>query len=431
MEILLFNPCLPYPYSKGEYTYNRIWPPLCLANCAAILEKEGHKVKIIDAHARRIKADKIANYAGGYNKIFITSSPLDRWQCPNINISPFLETVRRIKDVTEELYIMGYHGTAEPEKILELTKVKAVIRGEPEGTVLEICRDVELTKIKGVSFFDGQRIVSGAPREPLDMKILPPPAFHLLDFKKYFYEILGDRFSLFEIGRGCHFKCIFCNKIMYGEGIRLKSKEQVLNEITLAVEKCGVKTGYFIDLDFLSGKEIVEQLCDYLIKKKYRFKWACQTRADLSDMEILKKMKAAGCRMIHLGIETVSQESLDYLNKNITVEKIKMAVKLCNKSGIKTFAFFLFGLPNETEEGRKKALRVIKEMNLDFASFHGITPYRGTGISCDRPEQDADINKFVRYAFTKYYIRPSYLCGLDLSLILKSIRLIYGRVKSL
>ncbi|TAN59453.1 radical SAM protein [bacterium] len=431
MKILLVNPCLPYPYSKGEYTYNRIWPPLCLANCAALLEKEGHKVKIFDAHARRTAAEKIVNYIGGYDKIFITSSPLDRWQCPNINISPFLETVRRIGDAHEEVYIMGYHGTAESEKILRLTKAKAVIRGEPEETVLEICRNAELTQIKGVTFFNGENISFNLAREPLGMKTLPVPAFHLLDFRKYSYEILGDRFSLFEISRGCYSKCIFCNKIMYGDRVRSKSKEQVLEEITLAVESYGVRTGYFMDLDFLSCKEIVEQICDYLIKKEYRFRWACQTRADLLDIGILNKMKAAGCRIIHLGIEAVRQEPLDYLNKNITVEEIERAVKLCKKSGIMTLAFFLFGLPNETDEDRRNALRHIKALNFDFVSFHGITPYKGAGLCCDRVESSAVVDKFIHHAFIEYYLRPSRLLCLDLSLTSKSIKLLYGRIKSL
>lgn len=431
MRILFVNPCLPYPYSKGEYTYNRLWPPLCLANCAAFLEKEGHEVKIFDAHARRTKAENIVNYIRGYDKIFITSSPLDRWQCPNINISPFLETVRRIRDAHDEVYIMGYHGTVEPEKILRLTKARAIIRGEPEATILEICRGAELPKIKGVSFFDGRGVVSNAIREPVDLKILPPPAFHLLDFNKYSYEILGDSFCLFEISRGCCYKCIFCNKIMYGEGIRSKSMEQVLNEITLAVEKYRVRTGYFMDLDFLSRKEIVEQLCDYLIKKNYRFRWSCQTRADLLDAGILKKMKAAGCQIIHFGIESLIQGSLDYLNKNITVEEIRRAVQLCNKTGIKTFAFFLFGLPNETGEDRRKALCLIKGLNLDFVSFHGITPYKGADLYRDRVGPSGDVNKFIHRAFIEYYLSPSYLRNVDVSLITKSIRLLYGRIKSL
>src|SRR3989338_3794519 len=106
-KILLIKPFWPYPYGKGEHTYNRIWPPLSLANCAAILEKQGHGVSILDAHALRLKPERIAPYVQGFDKVFITSSSLDRWQCPNIDITPFLETVQYIRGLTDEVYVMG------------------------------------------------------------------------------------------------------------------------------------------------------------------------------------------------------------------------------------------------------------------------------------------------------------------------------------
>ncbi|MCK5084023.1 MAG: hypothetical protein KAR31_14030, partial [Candidatus Omnitrophica bacterium] len=94
MNILLVKPFWPYPYSKGEHTYNRMWLPLSLANCAALLEGQGNKVEILDAHSLRIKPGDIKSHLNGFDKIFITSSSLDRWQCPNIDIEPFLETIR-------------------------------------------------------------------------------------------------------------------------------------------------------------------------------------------------------------------------------------------------------------------------------------------------------------------------------------------------
>ncbi len=433
MNILLIKPFWPYPYSKGEDTYNRVWPPLSLLNCAGLLEKNGFKVKILDAHAERIKPEKIGNYIERFDKIFITSSSLDKWQCPNIDISSFLETVRCIKEATDEVYVMGYHGTVEPERILNLTGAKAVIRGEPESAVLEICKDKALLKISGISFKNNGEFISTPQRELLDLKNLPVPAFHLLNFKKYYYEILGDNFTLFEISRGCKFSCRFCNKIMYGEKLRSKSKEQICKEVTQAVEKCNVKTGYFIDLDFLSNGEIAEALCEYLIRKKYKFKWACQTRPDLLDVEVLKKMKAAGCTLIHMGIETGLQKLLDYLNKNMTIEKVHQAVKFCREAGIKTLAFFIFGLPDETDADRKEILKSVKELNPDFISFHKMVPYKGSTLYRDKFEYkcNAEVNKFIYRGLLKFYLRPSYLCTLNLSAILGGFRLFWGRIGTL
>lgn len=431
MNILLIKPYWPYPYSKGEYTYNRIWPPLSLANCAALLEKEGHNVKILDAHAFRIVPNKVADFIKDYEKIFITSSSLDRWQCPNIDIRPFLETVRCIRQLTEEIYVIGYHGTAEPEKILNLTKAKAVIKGEPEYTVLEICQGTTLYEIKGISFNDNGKVISTPLRKQFDLKSLPVPSFHLLNFKRYYYEIMGKCFALFEISRGCHYKCRFCNKLMYGEGVRTKSKEQVLEEVTLAVEKYNVKTGYFIDLDFLSNRKIAEELCTYLINKDYKFKWTCQTRPDLLDIEILEKMKRAGCQIIHLGIESTSQNLLDYLNKDITADKVKRAVNLCKKVGMKTLGFYLFGLPGETYRDREKIYNFIKELDTDFISLHKISHFKGTAIFQNEIKLDENIDRFIRRSLIKYYLRPSYLYRLNPIIALGGFRLFLGQIRAL
>jgi len=430
MKILLVKPYLPYPYSNREYIHNRIWPPICLANCAALLEREGHRVKILDACLERIKPDKIDQHLKGYDKVFITTSSLDRWQCPNIDISIFIESIRYAKKVTDELYVMGYHGTVNPEYILSCTGARAVIRGEPENTVLEICKTKDLFGIKGISFYDSARFISNPCREPVDLESLPVPAYHLLDAKRYFYEVLGRNFLLFELSRGCRYNCKFCNKIMYGAGVRCKSAPQIIKEVEVAVEKYNVKTGLFMDLDFLSNTGITEKLCEYLIKSKYGFKWTCQTRPDNLNPEIINKMKKAGCQLIHLGIETGSQRSLDYSNKKIKVSQIEDAIKLCRKAGLRTLGFFLFGWPGETDEDRETAFGFVKKLNTDFVSFHKIFFYEGIGIDYKDLGSNGSVDKFMRKGLVKYYLRFSYLYRLDLFAILGGLRLWWNRIRA-
>ncbi len=434
MNILLLKPYWPYPYNKGEYTYNRVWAPLCLANCAAILEKHKIKVKILDCHALRIMAKKVKDYLFGYDKVFITSSSLDKWQCPNLNLDTFLETTRCISSIIKECYIIGYHGTVEPERILDLTRAKAVIRGEPEFAVLEICQNNDLSKIKGISFKNNNRFILNPDRALIDLKTLPIPAYHLLDTKKYFYEILGKNFTLFEISRGCNYQCKFCNKIMYGKGLRAKSAKQVIEEVKTAIEEYNVKTAYFIDLDFLTNRKIVNQLCEFLIKKKYNFKWCCQTRPDSLDIETLREMKDAGCGLIHLGVESGIQQSLDYLGKNITIEEIRESVKICKQVGIKTLAFFLFGLPGETDEDRKQTFEFIKELNTEYISLHRISfykGYKGIDILQKNIKYEAAINKFICQSLLKYYLSPSYLYRIDISDVLGGLKLLWSRMGTL
>lgn len=431
MNILFVKPYWPYPYGKNENTYNRIWPPLSLANCAAILETQGHKVRILDAHALRIVPQRIKSYINGFDKIFITSSSLDRWQCPNLDISSFLEAVRQIREMTEEIYIMGYHGTVDPMNILGMTKAKAVIRNEPENIVAKICQNKYFLEINGLSYIRDNKLVNNPDGQDFDLKTLPLPAYHLLDAKKYSYEILGKNLALFEISRGCKYDCQFCSRIMYGQKLRVKSKEQIIEEIRASVEDHGVKNGYFIDLQFLSNKELVSQVCDFLISKKYNFTWCCQTRPDSLDIEILVKMKKAGCKIIHFGIETGLQEYLDLIKKNITLTKIKESVKMCEEVGMQTLAFYVFGFRGETAEDREETFKFAKRLNTDFVSFHKVYPYGQNEICLPDIECNKEIDLFIRKKFINYYLRLSYLRKINLFMAIRCLKLFLGRLKTL
>ncbi|MEK7448763.1 MAG: radical SAM protein [Planctomycetota bacterium] len=421
MKILLIKPYWLYPGTVKESTYNRIWPPLCLANCAALLEKEGHQVKILDAHAERIKPIDITGYINGYDKIFITSSTIDRWQCPNLDLTAFFETVSGIKKRTDEFYVMGYHGTVKPEEILKLTGAKAVIRGEPELTVLELGRKKDLSRIDGIAYknINGQ-IISNKDREPLNLDALPVPAWHLLNVGKYFYEVLGNNFLLLEGSRGCHYHCSFCSKIMYGPGVRQKSVSKIISEIDDGVTRCRARTGMFIDLDFTYNKEWVFEFCNRLKSKNYHFKWSCQTRLDKVDALLLKKMKQVGCDLILYGIETGSPQIMKSLNKGLSLPQVAEGIRLTKEAGIKTIGIFMFGLPGETDTDRKVTVDFARRLNPDYVSFHITTPYPGSKLFDGNnnnkilPETIAGYDFFIlkrtlRRAYFSFYCRPAYI----------------------
>jgi radical SAM superfamily enzyme YgiQ (UPF0313 family) len=446
MRILLIKPYCRYPLSKADLIFNRIWPPLSLANCAALLEKEGYKVKILDVHAERIRPNGIVNYVKGYDKIFITSSSLDRWQCPNLDIDSFLETVRRVREITDEVYIMGYHGTVRPKEILQVTNARAVIRGEPEMAVLDISQERNLKDIEGITYRTEREVVSNRDRDFLDLNDLPMPAFHLLDFSKYFYEILGDRFALFEGSRGCPYACRFCSKAMQGVKLRVKLSSHLIKEINEAITKYNVKTGYFIDLNFTLNRRLVEDVCNFLIKKRYNFKWCCQTRADLLDEESLEKMKRAGCELIHFGVETGSDRLMRWLNKDISLNEIERGVRLTKAAGIKTLCFFIFGIPVESIKEMGETIRFAKRLNPTFAIFHSIFPYLGSSLfeemrdktkkmfpmECFNSYLLSQLKDISRKAFFKFYLRPVYILSslrggqdyLNIKAIFRQLRLL-------
>ncbi|MEZ5397085.1 MAG: hypothetical protein R2724_30505 [Bryobacterales bacterium] len=102
MKVLLVNPNQESLVQKKGRIYARRWTPLDLATTAAALERAGVEAHVLDANALGLDADETARRATGYDKVFVTSTSLDRWQCPHLDLGPFLRTAEALRAVTPE-----------------------------------------------------------------------------------------------------------------------------------------------------------------------------------------------------------------------------------------------------------------------------------------------------------------------------------------
>jgi radical SAM superfamily enzyme YgiQ (UPF0313 family) len=417
LKVLLVNPSWDGLVSRKGRRFNRAWPPLDLLNCAALLEQDGLSVSLIDARAAPTPLNAIRDAAVQHDLVFVTSSPIDRWQCPNLDLAPFLAVTNLVE--AGKLHVMGSHGTVAPEALLTMTGARALIRGEPELAVRALCEDKDPSDVPGVTYLQGSTIINNPEGNSIDLTAMPLPAFHLLDLTRYRYEILGDRFVLLEAARGCHYRCHFCLLKMYGKGYRKKDPEQVVREVTYLIREAGAETGYFIDLEFTAVRDYAWDLCERLVSAKLPFEWACQTRADYVDGPLLKLMKRAGCRLIHFGVESGSARVLATTNKRITLEQIERGIAETKQAGIDQVCFFMFGFPGETAEDMDATIAFAKRLNPTYASFHAVTPYLGTklyemsGSSELFPEvlsKEHDpllLQAIANRAFREFYLRPA------------------------
>jgi anaerobic magnesium-protoporphyrin IX monomethyl ester cyclase len=400
---------------------------------------------LLDARAQWVEPVEIGRRARNYERVFITSSPLDRWQCPNIDTEKFLLTTNELPK--DRLIVLGVHGTVMPEQFLEYTGAQAVVMGEPEFAVQEICRTDSLGGVAGLVYQDGARAVRTAKREQLDIDALPTPAFELLNLDLYGYELMGDRFALFEGSRSCPWSCHFCLLKMYGDKYRRKDPARVISDVEIAVEKFGVRNGYFIDLEFTVHRKLVTQLCEFLIRKRYDFRWACQTRLDTVDADMLDLMKRSGCVLIHYGVETGSEHILDTINKKISFDKIRKGMTLTHKAGIESACFFMMGMPGETAEDMDKTVAFAKLLNPTYASFHVTTPYPGTYFHKQHvdnwtfPIKESfsqtlpleQLKRRAKRAMMEFYLRPGYvgarLAHGHVGALLKQARLFWNFIR--
>ena len=431
-RILLINPCWKGIKRQRQLQFRRMWQPLDLAIAAAFLEKKGFLVQILDNNIQRLSPKEIGLMSLGFDKIFVTSTPYDRWQCPSLDVKFFFDTIRYIP--SERLYLMGAHISERPEAILRESGARAAILREPEQTIvalalMDLSNDIPDT-IPGIAYLKEGRLVRSTPRGYFNnLDQLPYPAFHLLPMDKYYYEFMGGNFTIMESSRGCPYQCNFCYLGMYGTKFRQKSLKHFMDEITYIVEKFNIKNVYFMDLEFGLNREFVLSFCQTLISQKIRINWSCQTRVTDVDEDVLKWMKKSGCSLIHFGIEAGTEHVLDAIGKKMRLRDCITAVSLAQDIGIRTAVFMNFGFPTETANDMENSINFAIRLNPTYAAFHLIVPFPGTRMAKEiglNPESfpanqyphynfiNHDIKTLkhiLRKAYLKFYLRPFYLPG--------------------
>lgn len=429
--ILLINPHWQGIRRQMQPQFKRLWQPLGLALAAALLIKDGFSVQILDNNVDRLSSSAIARLAQNFEKVFVTSTPYDRWQCPSLDIQFFFDTLSHIP--RKRLYIMGAHVTERPEAILRQSGARAAILGEPEQTILDIARkdggDEISVDIKGIAYLKGDQLVKTAPTNLADLNQLPYPAYHLLKMDQYRYEFMGKNFAILEGSRGCPHGCHFCYLGMYGSRFRQKSLDRLVDEVRYVNHRFQIQNIYFMDLEFGLNRKYLISLCKALAELNLGLQWCCQTRVTDVDEEVLKWMKKAGCRLIHFGVEAGSDRILGQTGKGITVADCVRALDLTRKADIRTALFMNFGFPGETIEEMNATIDLAIRLNPTYAAFHLIVPFPGTKLAQQTgldmaafpphlyPHynfMDHDLKalkSILRRAYLRFYLRPSYLFG--------------------
>lgn len=439
MKILLITP----PFSEKERYGNlasvgTLYPPLGLAYIAAVGEREGHKVAVVESEALGYSYEDI------YDEV-------ERFKPDLIGMPTFLNTIQRCFIVADEIkkrlphtkiVLGGVQVTLNPSDAITRDSIDFIVRGEGEDVFRDLLAALQgrmaIKDISGLIWKDKDNIVSNSPHGLIaNLDILPLPARHLFPMELYHSssQLRGKNTLHLMTSRGCPFRCAYCTSHMtFGKTFRYHSSQRVIQEILVLKEEYGADAIQFYDETFTLNRKRVIELCDEMLKQKIKLPWACFTRVNLVDRELLEKMKSAGCYQIFYGVEAASQRLLDIIKKDITIEQIENAFKWTKQAGIETLASFMIGLPTETEEEAYKTIDFAIKLDADYAQWQKTTPFPGTELYdiCEKHGKiltkdwtkftawneivyvtdgrtKEDILKVERQAFRRFYLRPAYI----------------------
>ncbi len=297
-----------------------------------------------------------------------------------------------------------------------------------------------LKSINGIIFKYKNKVIKNTPPKPVDLDELPLPARDLFPIERYIplpnqYKRLP--LTNMVVIRGCPYFCSFCDQA--GTGARRRSPENTVAEIKHCVEKYGVREISFWDDTMSYHRKWMKEFLERLIKEDLGVIWSCYAAVNTVDKEMLQLMKKAGCWNIFFGFETAVEELAKNMltnRKNRDFERMKQVADWAKGAGIEIRGAFMVGLPGETPELARQTIQNAIDIDPDYAQFAIACPFPGTKLAEEISQgkwgkfitQDfeeyhsfsvtwlpngyknvKELEDMLRYAYRKFYMRPSYI----------------------
>ena len=363
--------------------------PLGLAWLSSWLKQNEFMVECFDFTVQKEVEEKLIK--GDYPIICVQLHSEENYQ-ESVDYVRYLRSLKK----TSTIIVGGIAATLKYKDVISEPSIDFLVWGEGEIPLVQLLNylikdkakpDIgKLCDIKGLSFYNDYRLIfTGKPEIISDLNTLPMPDRFAFPSKCY------RQWSIIT-ARGCPFRCSFCTiPLLYEGRCRLRSAENIFQEIKMLRKSYGLKEFLFLDDTFTLNKERVMKLCSMLTNWKNKFRWSCFTRADKVDRDLLESMYAAGCKEISYGVESINQKTLDLLNKNLLTDQIENALKLTQSCGMRRRASFIFGLPNENYQDIVKTINFICSIAPEEVQIYPLMPYTGTPIL-----NDEDIINFAK-----------------------------------
>lgn len=379
------------------------WPPLYCVYVAGVLRQQGHEV----VYSRTWPTD------GGCDLCLATSSIV----CHETEVA----AIRKVAETATPVGVIGSFAAVVSKPYLEAGAF--VIGGEPEMYFMRHPLSQEsLHDLKGL-----------VPAATVPLDDLPLPAWDLIFSKNPpKFSLLGNKGGVLPIlsTRGCPYSCQdYCvYPLQQGRKVRNRSPEKVVEEMIHWNETLGVSYFIFRDPVFAINRKHTLALCDAIEASGRSFNFTIEPHLKNLDPVLCRRLRKVGLDMLKVGIESVEPHVLESAKRAyIGIDEQSERIAFIEKLGVKVTCHYIFGMPGDSLEICKNALRYACRLNSLFIQISVFTPYPGTPsfskfndkILVDRYEDftqydlvfqhnslsPKDIRELLTFAYGKYYGR--------------------------
>jgi anaerobic magnesium-protoporphyrin IX monomethyl ester cyclase len=292
--------------------------PLEYGYAKALLEREGHDAVMIDGQLDNLSREEIRQHVEGFrpDRTVITTAPSYLfWRCAPPELRVPQEVLADIADISGVTIAIGPHASTTPGAALRKLGCDAVVMGEAEDVLPKLAGPKDTWgAVDSIAFeFDGRLRTQGG-LHATNMDDLPALRWPKATIARHRHH--HHRFDAppagpgaeMETSRGCPYHCTFCAKDNFRNAYRKRKLSTLIEELDSLID-AGIEYVYFIDEIFLPNKELLEALVPR------RVKFGVQTRIDLWSKPMLDLIGQAGCVSIEAGVESISEEGRNLLDK--------------------------------------------------------------------------------------------------------------------
>lgn len=300
----------------------------------------------------------LGRFIGEFRPALVGLSAYQRTMLYAIGLARFIKSIDKMIKVA----IGGPQATFMPSAALdELPDIDYISRSSGEVTLLRVAKAIEggtpFSDLQGVTYKDNH----GRIHDTTELD-----GFSNLD--RYPSPFLDDVFdysrmreAIMLTSRGCPHHCLFCyTPHAFKQKVSFHSVERVIEEIKW-INKQGVQRLWFADPNISFKPTRLIAILDRILEEGLKPQIWLQTRADLVNPKLMKKMREAGVRTIAFGLESASERVMARLDKNVSIQRVAEAIRLAQNEDIEVELFTMFGLPYETFEDAVKTLEFMKE----------------------------------------------------------------------
>lgn len=305
--------------------------------------------------------------------------PIDyRTSADVVCLSAKTSCVTRAYEVADELrrrgkfvVLGGIHPSLRPDEALQHADV--VVKDEAEEVWPTVLDDLARKR---------PRQLYRAADYP-DMARIPVPSFAWMDDRHYFYRQL-------QTTRGCPFMCRFCSvPDISGQSFRCKPIDRVIREIRALPRTGGpidrARPLYIVDDNFISRPSYTKDLLRALLplrKQGLIMDWSAETTLNVArDEELLDLLAAAGCTVLIIGFESVSEATLRDMDKGVNFcMTYQEAMDRILARDISVVGNFIVGFDTDDLRVFGQTLEFIQRNGIMYPFFSILTPMPGTRL---------------------------------------------------